>query len=120
MSFQDPDDRERRAKRAVEMRAACVRHGCSYSRIDICIRCGKSDPKPRVVATWMNDRAVYTPHGNRLVIERASPDSLGAARWVPRTEVTDKDVIALLVYGVKTVAQAMDSADSSRAGKEET
>jgi len=100
MSFMDPDYRERLAKEAERARAECAKSGCSFSGIDVCIRCGKRDATPRIVAEYGSQRGVYRPDRRSIIVETKTVDAVGGVCWVFDSEHKGP-LVELLVYGRK-------------------
>ncbi len=114
MSFQDPDDREAWAKRAVEQRAKCAKTSHQFvGSGDRCVVCSAVNPealKPRVTLVTSEYRAVHDPKLETVTIEQRGTDAVGAERWSAiktlssnqsRSEESHRPIFVLLSKGTK-------------------
>jgi hypothetical protein len=111
MSFQDPDDREKWAKRDAEQRTKCMLSGghvylTTGLSADTCKNCGFADPnpKPRVVLKADSYRAVHDPKNKKVIIEQRQTDAVGGDKWEWMEDIDSESwpIYVLLVRGVRS------------------
>jgi hypothetical protein len=100
VSFMDPDYRQALSEAQRKHDADCAKLGHTFTSIDVCVRCGRKDTRPRIVATFIGQRAVFRPDRNTITIEVKSVDSMGAVRWDAQAE-HGGPLVAFLAYGTK-------------------